>query len=302
MYVNMKNSLRNERDDLSREKVEIRKETDSTPGIRLLHRNPLHILESLFSSPKNQEGFALHSFVVEEESERIYTSLQSGEWWREMDEDVEQVCSGGVVAPIILYLDQTSLSNNKRTQGWPVVMTIGNISCNMRTLPEGHSVMAVLPVLGADDQGLQESRMPSRAKLEILHQCQEIILAPLKEASYKGVHLKDPFGNSQWVFTRLCLYICDQTEGSRMTCTFDTNKCKFPCSCCFCPKKSLSVVAKTFPYRSELRMREIFNEMVQNPLEEKERLCKSQSVHPVKVQSHSVPFLSSFYCFNVCKH
>ncbi|CAM6096622.1 unnamed protein product [Calypogeia fissa] len=199
-----------------------------------------------------------------------------------MDEDVKQVCSGGVVAPIILYSDQTSLSNNKRTQGWPVVMTIGNISCNMRTLPEGHSLMAVLPVLGADDQGLQESRMPSRAKLEILHQCQEIILAPLKEASYKGVHLKDPFGNSQWVFPRLCLYICDQTEGSRMTCTFDTNKCKFPCSCCFCPKKSLSAVAKTFPYRSELRMREIFNEMVQSPLEEKERLCKAQSVHPVK--------------------
>jgi hypothetical protein len=131
--------------------------------------------------------------------------------------------------------------------------------------------------------GLSNLRNLSRAKLEILHKCLEIVLEPLKEASYSGYYMKDPFGNPQWVFPRICLYICDQTEGSRITCTFDSNKSNFPCSLCFCPKKDLSSVSKTFTYRTEGNMKEIFVEMQQSPPEEKERQSKELSVHPVQV-------------------
>lgn len=136
--------------------------------------------------------------------------------------------------------------------------------------------------------GILETEMPSRAKLELFHKCEEIVLAPLKEASHTGVHLKDPFGQSQWVFPRLCLYICDQTEGSRITCTFDTNKSNYPCSCCFCPKESLSNVARTFSYRDEKRMVAIFEEMRQSSVQDQKQLSKEQSIYPVRVSTTSV--------------
>lgn len=147
-----KERLTSESGDTRWEKVEVHEEAGHA-SVQLLHRNPLRVLEDLFSSPKNKEEFALHSSIATEGSERLYTTLQSAEWWREMDQEIESTCRGGVIAPIILYSDQTALSHNKRTQGWPLVMTLGNINCNLRSLPEGHALLAILPVVGPNDPG-----------------------------------------------------------------------------------------------------------------------------------------------------
>jgi hypothetical protein len=148
-------SLLDQRDDQLWIETELRPESESAPAINLMHRNALQLMENLYSSPKNQENFALHASLNQEHgSNRLYNSLQSGDWWAEMQQDVESKCEGGVVAPIILYSDQTSLANNRRTQGWPLVMTLGNVCCDLRSLPEGHGLLAVLPVTGPNDPGM----------------------------------------------------------------------------------------------------------------------------------------------------
>jgi hypothetical protein len=55
-------------------------------------------------------------------------------------------CEGVVIAPIILYSDQTTLSNNKCILGHPIVMSIGNISCYVRELNQGHILIGLLPI------------------------------------------------------------------------------------------------------------------------------------------------------------
>ena len=56
----------------------------------------------------------------------------------------------------------------------------------------------------------------------------------------KGIQFVDPFSDPQWVFPLLYAYICDHLEGTKLTCTYDTNTCQLPCSICLCVKENLS--------------------------------------------------------------
>jgi hypothetical protein len=52
-------------------------------------------------------------------------------------------CDRAVVAPLILYNNQTSLSKNTKVIGHPFVMSI--TTCENRSLDEGHALLAILP-------------------------------------------------------------------------------------------------------------------------------------------------------------
>ena len=62
-----------------------------------------------------------------------------------MDKD----CPGAVVAALILYTDATTLSNDMRVSGWPLVMSLGNIAREKRKDVDGHGLLAVFPILSA---------------------------------------------------------------------------------------------------------------------------------------------------------
>jgi hypothetical protein len=88
---------------------------------------------------------------------------------------VNSKCNGAVVAPLILYSDQTSLSKNTKVTGHPFVMSIANITCENKYLDEGHALLAVLPVL--------PSSVPHKERLVLFQKCLAHVLQPLKEAS-----------------------------------------------------------------------------------------------------------------------
>lgn len=59
-------------------------------------------------------------------------------------------CDDSVIAPLIFYSDQTVLSGNMRVSGYPLVLTLGNISSEKRQEPEGRVLLAVLPILPSE--------------------------------------------------------------------------------------------------------------------------------------------------------
>jgi hypothetical protein len=58
-------------------------------------------------------------------------------------------CPGVVVAPLTFYNDQTSLSNDGRMTGYPLVTSIINISCENWYLDEGHVLLTILPIISS---------------------------------------------------------------------------------------------------------------------------------------------------------
>ena len=88
---------------------------------------------------------------------------------------------GTVIAPLILYSDQTSVLNNGRVNGYPLVLSLGNIACELHTQAEGHILLGVLPVIPASDISSHQRR------LEIFYKCFNQILQPLKKFSFRYV-------------------------------------------------------------------------------------------------------------------
>jgi hypothetical protein len=55
--------------------------------------------------------------------------------------------SGSVVCGLIFYSDQTTLSNDRRVLGWPLIMSLANIAWETRGEADGHVLPAILPVI-----------------------------------------------------------------------------------------------------------------------------------------------------------
>ena len=51
------------------------------------------------------------------------------------------------MAGLIFYSDQTTLSNDRRVAGYPLVISLANIACENRSLPAGHVLLVVLPIV-----------------------------------------------------------------------------------------------------------------------------------------------------------
>jgi hypothetical protein len=58
-------------------------------------------------------------------------------------------CLGVIVVPLILYNDQTFLSNDRRVTWYPLGMSIANIACENQYLDEGHVLLAILSVISS---------------------------------------------------------------------------------------------------------------------------------------------------------
>lgn len=70
-------------------------------------------------------------------------------WWRFMQVHVSY--RGSVIASLILYSDQTSLSNNGRVIGYPLIISVGNFAYKLHSRPEEHILLTVLPMISIVD-------------------------------------------------------------------------------------------------------------------------------------------------------
>jgi hypothetical protein len=73
-----------------------------------------------------------------------------------MQNVINTQCPGVVVAPLIFYSDQTSLSNYGRVTRYPLVMSIANIACENQYLDEGHVLLAILPIISSTELHMRE--------------------------------------------------------------------------------------------------------------------------------------------------
>lgn len=115
-------------------------------NVDLHFKNPIQVLTSLFSAAENAKDFKLSATTNRSVTgERVYTTPDTGSWWHQMQDFINLQYNGVVISPLIFYSDQTCLSNNTRISGYPLVMTIGNISLENRREATGHELLAILP-------------------------------------------------------------------------------------------------------------------------------------------------------------
>jgi hypothetical protein len=73
-------------------------------------------------------------------------------------------------------------------------------------------------------------------------------------------------------------------EKFQVSATFDSNRCKYPCSLCMCDAENLNNVNMTFEPRTIQKMCEIIDQIERAPTPAAKKLISQQwSVHPVQV-------------------
>eukprot|EP00798_Chlamydomonas_sp_ICE-L_P007140 gene7140-biopygen16957 len=106
------------------------------------------------------------------------------------------------------------------------------------------------------------------------------VLATMKQKSHHGVKLRDPWGQEQMVFVRLCSYVVDNPEIADMWCT-KQGSTRFPCEICLCPSQHLGNYEASFPLRTERFCIEQLETYKELPQGQKSKYLTEHSFHPI---------------------
>ncbi|KAG8769490.1 hypothetical protein FRC12_004934 [Ceratobasidium sp. 428] len=173
---------------------------------------------------------------------RVYDEMWSAKWWWQIQNLLGKYAT---VVPIILSTDKTKLtvfSGNQKA--WPVYMTIGNISRNIRRCPSERATLLIGYIPVSNLSNISNATERSETGWQLFHACMESILEPLKTLSRTGIDVLCADGGVRRVFPILAAYIADFPEQAMITCVRES--C---CPICWIPGDERGDLSVRYPRR-----------------------------------------------------
>ncbi|KAF9548524.1 hypothetical protein CPC08DRAFT_648414 [Agrocybe pediades] len=192
--------------------------------LELWFRDPIECVRELMADPnfKEHTSFAPERVYSDKEGvNRIYDEMWTGDWWWEMQENLPD---DATVAPLILSSDKTQLSMFQGDKSaWPVYLTLGNISKEVRRQPSAHAtiLLAYLPVPKLT--GYAEATQ-SVAGNRLFHYCMSMILEVLKGEGGQGIEMDCGDEFVRLFYLILAAYVADYPEQCLVACCKE-NRC-----------------------------------------------------------------------------
>ena len=130
---------------------------------------------------------------------------------------------GATIAPVILASEKTQLTHLRGDKSaWPMYLTIGNISKDLRAQVSSHTTILVgyIPV-GKFDIFSEKTRPIARYRL--FHHCMALILASLVSTGQSGIEMMCADSAICWIFPILAAYLADYPEQCLVACRMENH-------------------------------------------------------------------------------
>ncbi|KAI6106364.1 hypothetical protein EV401DRAFT_2124241 [Pisolithus croceorrhizus] len=180
--------------------------------------DPVECVQELMGNPPFQDvmSYIPEQAYADTNSETcIYDEMWTGNWWWDIQSKLPE---GAVVMPVILSSDKTSLSQfSGDKKAWPVYLTIGNISKDVRCQVSAHATVLIgyLPVL---ELNCFQKKSQSVMGYHLFHHSIALLFHPLASAGCKGREMICADGYICHVHPILTTYIADFPEQCLVAC------------------------------------------------------------------------------------
>ncbi|KAG9095097.1 hypothetical protein FRC06_010123 [Ceratobasidium sp. 370] len=215
--------------------------------VHLWMRDVIELVQHLISDRRFMEHMRFapeRHYTSAERRCRIFGQMWSSGWWWRMQ---GLLGKHATVAPVIISTDKTHLTNFSGTKkAWPIYMTIGNISKDIRRKPSERATLLLGYIPVHSLSGISHKPTRQKRAWQLFHTCMELILEPLKTVSESGVEMACADGGVQRVHPILAAYVADFPEQALVACVRESR-----CPICLAPKEHLGNLSKKYKKRQK---------------------------------------------------